>query len=72
MLRIRITSYLLLFTIFFLGGCGEETRKTLGLGKRQPDEFQVLRKAPLVVPPNFTLRFFVTKSVGNRFLSDLS
>ena len=56
MLRIRITSYLLLFTIFFLGGCGEETRKTLGLGKRQPDEFQVLRKAPLVVPPNFTLR----------------
>ena len=54
MLKIKVISYTVV--LIFISGCGEETRKTLGLGKRTPDEFQVVRKAPLVVPPNFTLR----------------
>ena len=38
-----------------LSGC-EETKKSLGLGKKPPDEFQVVARAPLSVPPEFTLR----------------
>lgn len=36
-----------------LGGCS-----TLGLGgdRKAPDEFEVVRERPLVVPPDFTLR----------------
>lgn len=38
-----------------LSGCGG-LRDTLGLGRNPPDEFAVLTKAPLVVPPNSNLR----------------
>lgn len=39
-----------------LGGCGG-VAKTLGIGKQPgPDEFQVLTKAPLSLPPDYTLR----------------
>ncbi|MGH6719177.1 MAG: DUF3035 domain-containing protein [Alphaproteobacteria bacterium] len=38
-----------------LAGC-EQTKKSLGLGKQPPDEFQVVRQAPLSVPPDFGLR----------------
>lgn len=31
-------------------------RDQLGLNKQPPDEFTVVRKAPLVLPPNFNLR----------------
>ncbi len=31
-------------------------RDQLGLTKKPPDEFTVIRKAPLVLPPNFNLR----------------
>lgn len=31
-------------------------KEELGLAKTSPDEFTVVRKAPLVMPPNFTLR----------------
>lgn len=40
---------------FALSGC-ESTRNALGLNKVVPDEFRVVTKAPLVVPPNFALR----------------
>lgn len=39
-----------------MAGCGSDVQQTLGLGKRAPDEFRVVRRAPLVVPPDFTLR----------------
>jgi hypothetical protein len=40
-----------------LAGCGETTvQERLGLGKRAPDEFQVVRRAPLVLPPDYNLR----------------
>jgi hypothetical protein len=38
-----------------LAGCAE-TKRSLGLGKQPPDEFQVVRRAPLSVPPDFGLR----------------
>lgn len=38
-----------------LSGC-ESTRNAMGLNKVVPDEFRVVTKAPLVVPPNFALR----------------
>ena len=36
-------------------GCSE-TREALGLTKRQPDEFAVYTRAPLVLPPDYGLR----------------
>lgn len=38
-----------------LGGCGS-TGRALGFGKQVPDEFRVVSKAPLVVPPDYALR----------------
>jgi hypothetical protein len=36
-------------------GC-DAAKEQLGLSKRAPDEFTVVTKAPLVIPPDFTLR----------------
>lgn len=38
-----------------LAGCGS-TRQALGMTKTTPDEFRVVTKAPLVVPPEYALR----------------
>ena len=38
-----------------LSGCGS-TRAALGMTKVMPDEFRVVTKAPLVVPPDYALR----------------
>ena len=38
-----------------LAGC-ESTRQALGMTKVVPDEFRVVTKAPLVVPPDYSLR----------------
>jgi hypothetical protein len=38
-----------------LTGC-EATKETLGLTKRSPDEFRVVSRAPLSMPPNYNLR----------------
>jgi len=37
-----------------LTGCGD-TRQMLGLDKQTPDEFQVISRAPLSVPPDYAL-----------------
>lgn len=40
-----------------LGGCsGGSVQKALGIDKRAPDEFAVVSRAPLVVPPDYQLR----------------
>jgi hypothetical protein len=36
-------------------GCGG-TKKVLGLEKSAPDEFRVITKAPLILPPDYSLR----------------
>lgn len=38
-----------------LAGC-TSTRKALGMNKVTPDEFRIVTKAPLVVPPDYALR----------------
>jgi hypothetical protein len=38
-----------------LGGCGD-TRKMLGLDKATPDEFKIMSRAPLSLPPDYALR----------------
>ncbi len=38
-----------------LAGCGG-VGKSLGFGKQSPDEFAVVRNAPLTLPPEYTLR----------------
>lgn len=46
---------LLLATAVALAACSS-AQQTFGLGKRSPDEFAVVRRAPLVIPPDSTLR----------------
>ena len=41
--------------IWLLAGC-EGIRDQLGFNKKAPDEFTVVKKAPLVLPPDFSLR----------------
>ena len=53
----RLGTALLMSGLTGLAGCGGGTvQESLGMGKRQPDEFQVVRRAPLVLPPDFNLR----------------
>ena len=42
-------------TALGLSGCNSAT-KALGLAKVTPDEFRVVTKAPLIVPPDYSLR----------------
>lgn len=44
-----------LFATTLLGGC-DTAREAFGLDKQMPDEFTIVTKAPLVLPPDFTLR----------------
>lgn len=46
---------LMLGAVIALGGC-TETRQALGLNKQAPDEFQVVARAPLSLPPDYSLR----------------
>lgn len=39
-----------------LAGCGAKTREAIGLDRPPPDEFAVLTRAPLAIPPEFGLR----------------
>lgn len=40
----------------FLAACGAGVDDALGLGKNPPDEFAIVTKAPLAIPPDFSLR----------------
>jgi hypothetical protein len=55
----RTEAKLLIVSVFasvvLLNGCSN-VRDVLGQNKKSPDEFAVLARAPLSVPPNFTLR----------------
>ena len=49
--------------IFILSGCSKQVSETFG--KQAPDEFVVLKKAPLIIPPDYDLRPPGSKSTGN-------
>ena len=43
--------------LLLLTGCGQGTvQNALGMGKRSPDEFSVVSRAPLILPPDYGLR----------------
>jgi hypothetical protein len=48
-------SCLLLASLISLGACSG-TKEKLGLTKKTPDEFAVVRRAPLSMPPDYSLR----------------
>ncbi len=51
-----IWTFLLAFAVAApLAGCGGDST-TLGYGKNAPNEFNVVRRAPLILPPEFNLR----------------
>lgn len=53
----EIRKYLILLVTLFVAGCGGASgvRETLGLKQKSPDEFMVLSRPALVVPPDFKL-----------------
>jgi hypothetical protein len=53
--RTVATLALAILALAALGGCSG-VRENLGLVRKPPDEFTVVRKPPLVIPPNFSLR----------------
>lgn len=54
-LRIVINALAGLALVAALGGCSGLS-ESLGFGKKSPDEFTVVKRAPLVLPPNYNLR----------------
>lgn len=55
MISTRVLCATVLVAAAGLGGC-QSTSKALGMTKVVPDEFRVVTKAPLVVPPDYALR----------------
>jgi len=39
-----------------LSACGDDLSDTFGYSKNAPDEFAVVKKTPLIIPPDFSLR----------------
>ncbi len=55
MKSVRVSVGLMVLAGLSLAGC-QSTKNALGLNKVVPDEFRVVTKAPLVVPPDYALR----------------
>jgi len=53
--RPRLAALALALLLPALAGCSGLS-DALGLGKKSPDEFAVVKRAPLVLPPNYNLR----------------
>ena len=46
----------LLASLLALGGCSGGVKQALGIERKPPDEFAVVSRPPLSLPPNYTLR----------------
>ena len=55
MISTRVMCVVALTAATGLGGCQSASR-AMGMAKVTPDEFRVVTKAPLVVPPEYALR----------------
>ncbi len=55
MKSVKVAAGVAILAAVALSGCSS-TRDALGLNKVVPDEFRVVTKAPLVVPPDYALR----------------
>ena len=49
-------SLIFMLNLSLLSGCGSELSDVLGTNKMPPDEFTILTKPPLIVPPEYNLR----------------
>lgn len=54
MRKIVLTSFFALS--FMLTACGTDVQEELGLKRKPPDEFAVVKRAPLAMPPDYSLR----------------
>ena len=55
--RMKTWRLLIPVAVLCLSACsGDELTRTFGLTRDAPDEFQVTTRAPLSMPPDFTLR----------------
>lgn len=55
--KIKVHYVISAMALTMLGGCGEGTLSDrIGLERKPPDEFRVLSRPPLTVPPEFNLR----------------
>lgn len=52
----KIPALLGILAVAGVAGCGEEMRQSIGLGNQPPDEFAVVTRAPLALPPDYNLR----------------
>jgi len=53
--KLFITTAMLCMGAIALSSCGGNPKRALGLNKEAPDEFTVVAKAPLVLPPEYNL-----------------
>ncbi|MDD9841722.1 MAG: DUF3035 domain-containing protein [Alphaproteobacteria bacterium] len=53
----------ILLPIIGLAGCGQ-LADTFGYGKNPPDEFAIIRKSPLIIPPDYQLKPPLTTMEG--------
>lgn len=51
-----IPSLALLCALLALPGCGGSAKQALGIERKPPDEFRVVSRPPLSLPPNYALR----------------
>lgn len=47
---------LVLPALLLAAGCEGTVQESFGIGKRAPDEFQIVRRQPLILPPDYELR----------------
>ena len=55
MIKRVMTAVILTAAVAATAGC-QSTKQALGMSKVVPDEFRVVTMAPLVVPPEYSLR----------------
>lgn len=56
MARLYPVKLLYLLLLLAVAACSDGAKDTFGLQKAAPDEFRVIAKSPLSIPPNFSLR----------------
>lgn len=54
MIKLRLMAFLV--CVLALSACKNVTKEDLGLGNKAPDEFMVMPRKPLSLPPEFELR----------------
>ncbi|MET4700930.1 hypothetical protein ABIE65_003974 [Constrictibacter sp. MBR-5] len=56
MSALRISVPVAIAAAVLVAGCGGNVKQQLGIAKRAPDEFSVVTRAPLSMPPDYGLR----------------